>query len=215
MRASQVRGTLKALAVNLMEHVYGFTPIGDIDLDSEDTVQQQDAAIAQNRELVGKLKSKSAFSRLDPHDEKLKNSLYRNRIIQKLLNQQWFRNPQADGLRFPEHYSPGGCIPLVTIALIMTAVECAIDGWSTGRCITDKNVGSFDSQKYTPVYNIHIQKLRRWEAFTAGTTDRLTKKCQQDLLRLARKHAGVDSALAQHTVGVDVLTDADFAANEG
>ncbi|KII91100.1 hypothetical protein PLICRDRAFT_28925, partial [Plicaturopsis crispa FD-325 SS-3] len=121
MRASQVRGALKGLAVGLVEPAYGFSPIGDSDFDSEGTVNGQDAAIAQNRELVKKLKSKAAFSRLDPHDETLKNSLYRNRIIQKLLNQQWFRNAQADGLRFPEHYSPSGRIPLVTIALIMTA----------------------------------------------------------------------------------------------
>ncbi|KII89828.1 hypothetical protein PLICRDRAFT_52973 [Plicaturopsis crispa FD-325 SS-3] len=217
MRVSQVRGQVKTIAVNLVEPTYGFTAVGEShsgsDSEGDDTNEATAAAIAKNRALVETLKCKAAFSRLDPHDATIKGSLYRNRIIQKVLNQQWFRNAQADGLRFSEHFSPGGCIPLATIALIMTAVECAIDGWSTGRRVTERNQGAFDGVHYMRVYNVHIQKLRDWEKFTAGKPDNLTKKLQQDLLRRARKHAGVGVVEVERPAN-DVLTDADFAANE-
>lgn len=104
---------------------------------------------ATNRDLVEKLKHKSAFARLvssqlhvftcnsdglfftltdqDPHDPTVKNSLYRNKIVQKLVNQQWFSGMQADGIRLAEYYAPDGeCLPLTTIALVLTAVSITL-----------------------------------------------------------------------------------------
>ncbi|KII95955.1 hypothetical protein PLICRDRAFT_48883 [Plicaturopsis crispa FD-325 SS-3] len=95
----------------------------------------------------------------------------------------------------------------------MAAVECAIDGWTTGRCVTERSQGSFDGVQYRSVFNTHLQKTRAWEKFTAGTQDNVTRKTQQDLLRRARKHAGVDM-VEIGPPAVDVLTDADFAADE-
>lgn len=50
--------------------------------------------------------------------------MFRNQLIQDVLNQAFFRNAKDEGIVYGDHFdAPGGGIPLPTIALIVTAVS--------------------------------------------------------------------------------------------
>ena len=59
----------------------------------------------------------------DPHDLEMtdKNGMYRNSIIQYLLNSQWFASKKSH--RRGHDFEGQTMLPLVTLALILTAVH--------------------------------------------------------------------------------------------
>jgi len=80
-------------------------------------------------------------------------------------------------------------LPLVTLALILTAISCAIDLWETG----EKVPREFDRITYCPKYDKHLKRLSAWAAFSAkpssvelaGGHD-LCTELREDLLRNSR-----------------------------
>ena len=134
-----------------------------------------------------------------------KNGMYRNSIIQYLLNSQWFGKEKSH--RRSHDFDGKTMLPLVTLALILTAVRdcdlsfiflslklffyisCAIDVWETGEKVSRE----FDRITYWPRYNKHLKKLTAWAAFSAkpnsvelaGGHD-LCAELRKDLLRNSR-----------------------------
>ncbi|KII83544.1 hypothetical protein PLICRDRAFT_119293 [Plicaturopsis crispa FD-325 SS-3] len=112
-RGSHMRGALKTIARALVETTYGF--------ESSDKPR----TIERNRKLVLTLKEGSAFvfrkrgATVEDHV-----GLYENKIIQKVVNQMWFKNKHDDGVAFVEHYHP---FPAVGLALVLTAVRFALE----------------------------------------------------------------------------------------
>ncbi|KAG1719440.1 uncharacterized protein EDB91DRAFT_1065646, partial [Suillus paluster] len=119
-----------------------------------------------------------------------------------------------EGIVYAKYFDP---LPVQTIALILTAIECCIDEWMTGV----KEDIKFSSVAYSPVYLIHLKSLRRFEERTAAY--KLLGKIGVDLLDIARyvsdylchssskltfikrMHAGVDPLMA--AVTIDSFTD--------
>ncbi|KII82960.1 hypothetical protein PLICRDRAFT_180857 [Plicaturopsis crispa FD-325 SS-3] len=142
-RASHMRGELKAKVRPLVETIYGF--------ESDDRRK----AVERNRTLVLDLKEESAFvfrKRAAADSELAHSGLYENKIIQKAINVMWFKNRQDIGVSFPEVFAP---FPTVGIALVLAAIECAIDEWASGAR-TDLD---FKAGIYSTVYERHLQSL--------------------------------------------------------
>ncbi|EIN03799.1 hypothetical protein PUNSTDRAFT_139106 [Punctularia strigosozonata HHB-11173 SS5] len=128
---SQLRGELKSKAQLLVETNYGFLNIP-----------------AENiKEGIQDLLTLSAFLFEDPFEWK---GAFRNPIILTLLVQQWFQDRKAEAAGiFSAQFNP---IPDKLIALIATAVECALVDWESGTNSPDVN--DLTSDKYSPVYAV-------------------------------------------------------------
>ncbi|KAJ7869443.1 hypothetical protein B0H14DRAFT_2571807 [Mycena olivaceomarginata] len=57
-------------------------------------------------------------------------------------------------------------IPLETLALIVAAVRCAIDEWTTGRRVRV----DFEFEPYAGTYKTVLNHLRGWVTFAASQT---------------------------------------------
>ncbi|KAG6376830.1 hypothetical protein JVT61DRAFT_1856 [Boletus reticuloceps] len=156
-RVPQLRGQVKSLACDKVKAAYGFIDPQE----NGDGASRVDAnMIEANRLLVEALKYKSTFAYLDPRDRSVPNSMYRNPLILKVIKTVWFSDVHADGVRFgTQYFSP---LPVKVIAFVLTAIECAIDEWSTG---TPKK-HNFEGKKYSAVYVRHLKDLELWSTFS-------------------------------------------------
>ena len=50
----------------------------------------------------------------------LRKGLYRNKILQKIVNAMWFANKHDEGIKYPEYLKP---FPTPALALVLTAVS--------------------------------------------------------------------------------------------
>ncbi|KAM5541923.1 hypothetical protein V8D89_004233 [Ganoderma adspersum] len=89
---------------------------------------------------------------LCPHE-----GLYQADVIQQMVNRIYFKTKKDDSVVLREWYSP---FPLVTLALVLAAIECTIEEWTDG-CFTKV---PFMEDKYAPVYRYHFRELRQYEA---------------------------------------------------
>ncbi|KAG1722537.1 uncharacterized protein EDB91DRAFT_203809, partial [Suillus paluster] len=122
--------------------------------------------------------------------------MYKTKLIQSAVNDMWFANQTDKGIVYAKYFDP---LPVQTIALILTAIECCIDKWMTGV----KEDIKFSSVAYSPGYLLHLNSLRRFEEQTAAY--KLLSKIGVDLLDVTRMHAGVDPLMA--AVTIDGFTD--------
>ncbi|KAG1732916.1 uncharacterized protein EDB91DRAFT_1151042 [Suillus paluster] len=180
-RTSHVRGELKTKMRVLTASFFGFRASRSI------------LAIKANRDLAESLKEGSHFVF---KDWEMKCGIYKTELIQSAVNNMWFTNRSDEGIVYAKYFDP---LPVQTIALILTAIECCIDEWMTGV----KEDIKFSSVAYSPVYLIHLKSLRRFEERTAAY--KLLGKIGVDLLDIARMHAGVDPLMA--AVTIDSFTD--------
>ncbi|KII90200.1 hypothetical protein PLICRDRAFT_138729 [Plicaturopsis crispa FD-325 SS-3] len=140
-----MRGALKTIARALVETTYGFE------------TSDKPRTIERNRKLVLSLKDGSAFvyrKRGETTQDHI--GLYENKIIQKVVNQMWFKSKHDDGVTFVEYYHP---FPAVALALVLTAIECAIDEWASGSLVKIK----FEIDVYRDVYNRHLDAIYDFE----------------------------------------------------
>ncbi|KII84509.1 hypothetical protein PLICRDRAFT_32215 [Plicaturopsis crispa FD-325 SS-3] len=141
---SHFRGALKYRARPLVEAIYGFRTGGP-------------AAIERNRRLVVALKTKSGFLyKKCPSGNNMGRGYMQNRIIQKLVNIQWFKDRQDIGPIFEDQFE---AFPEVALALVFTAVECAIDEWSSGV----KSLVTFSGERYHSVYREHLKAIYEFD----------------------------------------------------
>ncbi|KAG1737238.1 hypothetical protein EDB19DRAFT_1719266, partial [Suillus lakei] len=112
------------------------------------------------------------------------------------------------GIVYAKYFDP---LPVQTIALILTAIECCIDKWMTEV----KEDIKFSSVAYSPVYLLHLNFLQWFEEWTAAY--KLLGKIGVNLLNVARMHAGVDPLMAAVTINsfTDDYEDEAQEAQEG
>ncbi|KAF8876416.1 hypothetical protein BD779DRAFT_1560568 [Infundibulicybe gibba] len=202
-RISQFRGQLKAHARTCLPSAFGFVSIQTL---RDPTPEQIASTMASNRQKVSDLKE--TFWYTTPENTKIPDSMYRNPIIQNLLNVHWF----GDGTHNRAFYFSGlSLLPLITIALILSAVACAIDEWKTGRFV---GVG-FERTHYAARFNRFLKTLQQWKEFSATQDHDLATELQTDLLRNARAtmSSSPDSASEDGDVD-DAARMAAFTANQ-
>ncbi|KAG0698832.1 hypothetical protein DFH29DRAFT_809820, partial [Suillus ampliporus] len=128
-RTSHVRGELKTKMCILTASFFGFHASRSI------------LAIKQNRDLAESLEEGSRFVF---KDWEMKCGIYKTRLIQSVINDMWFANRSDEGIVYAKYFDP---LPVQTIALILTAIECCIDEWMTGV----KEDIKFSLVAYSPV----------------------------------------------------------------
>ncbi|TEB37166.1 hypothetical protein FA13DRAFT_1622236, partial [Coprinellus micaceus] len=96
-----------------------------------------------------------------------------------------FKNVKDDGPTHPQQFSPDGKLPLATIGLVFTAIECILDQWVTGEFVELK----FASSVYQEKYEAHIANLEAFEK--QSTASKIIPQLCEHLLKTARRHAKV------------------------
>ncbi|KAG2738353.1 hypothetical protein P692DRAFT_20758820, partial [Suillus brevipes Sb2] len=110
-RASHVRGELKTKMRPLTASFHGFRSSNSMEV------------IRSNRDLAERLKIGSIFVFKDPSS---KSGIYKTELLQQGINSMWFLNRSDEGVIYHKYFDP---IPIKTIALVLTAIECCVDEW--------------------------------------------------------------------------------------
>ncbi|PBK89360.1 hypothetical protein ARMGADRAFT_341854 [Armillaria gallica] len=128
-RGSQFRGQLKDIVCNLLIDIFGFQDIKKLRNPNKERIE---AAKTANRSLVQVLKGDDdpmRFIYSDPLNPTAKGTMFQNPIFQIAINMHWFGQKERARSSF---FSMEKSIPLPTIALVASAIDCAIDEWCTG-----------------------------------------------------------------------------------
>ncbi|KAG2749317.1 hypothetical protein P692DRAFT_20778595 [Suillus brevipes Sb2] len=185
-RASHVRGELKTKMRPLTASFHGFRSSNSMEV------------IRSNRDLAERLKIGSIFVFKDPSS---KAGIYKTKLLQQGINSMWFLNRSDEGVIYHKYFDP---IPIKTIALVLTAIECCVDEWSQGI----KEDIKFTSAGYGTVYNHHFSSLQRFDEHTAPY--KLLSKIRINLHDTARFHAGVASLIPLSATSQAHIDDAAF-----
>lgn len=177
-RISQFRGQLRDHARIEVIEEYGFVNPKRI---NNPTPENLEAVRERNRALVASIKNSFWYTK--PSETNLPDSMYKNAIIQNMLNLNWFG---SGTFRRASFFAGQTSLPLVTIALILTAVLCAIDEWRTGERVTIP----FQRDAYLRHYQKFLRNLTRWKEWSATQQRDLTSELQESLLYNARAASG-------------------------
>ncbi|RDX48189.1 hypothetical protein OH76DRAFT_1384037 [Lentinus brumalis] len=90
----------------------------------------------------------------DNHDEHA--GLYEAEIIQVVVNRVWYKDAKDDGILLGDTYTP---FPMRGLALVLTAIQCAIEEWSFGQY----SPVAFTEQTYKSAYKAHCDGLQTYE----------------------------------------------------
>ncbi|EED85826.1 predicted protein [Postia placenta Mad-698-R] len=192
-REQQVRSTLKTIARKYVVKQYHF----------DNNKSLSSIAIEANRVLVESLKVKCAFAHIDKDNL---TTLCKNPIFADILEDAWFADAGSDGMRYPAYF--GSLIPLVTVALLLTVVENAIDEWTSGQW----RLVELRSPVYGPRYLKHLHSLHQWAEYSVQRSQ--AHICmQRELLQTVRLWASLKNKLTPAAQDDD-LSDNDFAASE-
>ncbi|KAG1801495.1 uncharacterized protein HD556DRAFT_1438520 [Suillus plorans] len=170
-RASHVQGELKMKMRPLTASFHGFRSSNSMEV------------IRSNRDLAERLKIGSIFVFKDLSS---KSGIYKTELLQQGINGMWFLNRSDEGVIYHKYFDP---IPIKTIALVLTAIECCVDEWSQGI----KEDIKFTSASYGAVYNHHFSSLQHFDERTAPY--KLLSKIRINLHDTAHFHAGVASLI--------------------
>ncbi|RDB18461.1 hypothetical protein Hypma_000275 [Hypsizygus marmoreus] len=184
-RSSQVRGQLKTVARPLLEPRFDINAFNDK---------------RTNRDIVEDLLDHISFVY---KDSKERIGIFRNPIIQAIVNKMWFKNRTDEGVIRPEFTSEDGGITLVVLALVIVVIECCLHEWQTGEHVDVP----FSASVYHDRFLAHLKTLQEFEAKTKDMDIML--RLRRHILKVARKHAKVDDAPAAQTVQ---LAETDFEA---
>ena len=110
-----------------------------------------------------------------------------NKIISEALQEAWFSHKHAIGAEYPKYFNP---VPLVTLALILTAASCAllypqynklmcmiqiefcIEEWSSGMFVK----AEFNEKSNTDHYKAHLVDITKWCDGSPIIVDNICKK---------------------------------------
>ncbi|KAJ7237029.1 hypothetical protein B0H12DRAFT_1075687 [Mycena haematopus] len=173
-RVGTVRGAFKTAAQKLVAGNYGLINPQTL---TDATPEKIAETIAANRAIVEKIET--TFYYLNPLDDTIPDSMYRNVILQNTLNIACFG---TNANRRGYYFTGMDKIPLETLALVVAAVRCAIDEWKTGRPVEVK----FEFEPYAGTYKTALKHLRGWIAFAATQTIDVATPALAALLRVAR-----------------------------
>ena len=111
-------------------------------------------------------------------DHTQRRGLYRNPLLQKIINVMWFQNRQDEGVVYNKYFHP---MKAETIALVLTVVsaffiiifsvlkyskvDCCIDEWMTGI----RTECAFTTAAYRDTYNEHLRCLKDFQEHCKDT----------------------------------------------
>ncbi|KAG0693776.1 hypothetical protein DFH29DRAFT_1006947 [Suillus ampliporus] len=174
-RTSHVHGELKTKICSLAGSFYGFQANG------------AKAVIQQNCDHAEKLKEGSLFTYQDIESRK---GIFKSDLIQMSVNDMWFVNHQDEGVAHNKYFDP---IPIPTVVLVLTAIECCINEWITGI----KEDITFSSANYAHIFRDHVDSLMKFDDHTYQY--KLLEYLCQNLHDTARFHSGAESLATSKT----------------
>ncbi|KAH7905505.1 hypothetical protein BJ138DRAFT_1105935 [Hygrophoropsis aurantiaca] len=187
-RESNIRGNFKKTARELLKAEFDPTT---------------PAARRENRKLVSMLTTQINMTYKDPIARK---GPYQHPIIQKIINKNLYNKKTAEGVTLPGYFkeSETGGFPFALIVTVVTAIQAAIEEYSTG----EQKDALFAAEKYSHIFATQFGSL---EVFHQGTAhaDLLPKICRQ-MLKAARCFANVPEESAAPTIAK--FSTADFAS---
>ncbi|KAJ7921873.1 hypothetical protein B0H13DRAFT_2267695 [Mycena leptocephala] len=178
-RVPQFRSGIKVMARSFVPGVYRFENILTL---PDPTPERIHEAMQRNRKWVETVLK--TYHHLDP-DQPGPGMMFRNVIIQYILTGYWFGENDADRTFYFKDISR---VELATVALILCAVFCAIEEWSTGR----KQNKKFSHQNYFDLYQKLVSGLNKWKDHSdkdvreKGALRHVTADLQENFLRNAR-----------------------------
>ncbi|KAG8924534.1 hypothetical protein FRC00_005026, partial [Tulasnella sp. 408] len=113
--ASQMRGELKIIARAAVEAVFGFV--------------SRDSKTLTNKRLYDQLIHENLFLYEKWQNPAKPEGMWYGEILFKIVRKMWFANSKDNGIVHSSHFNP---IQPETIALVWTAVRCALDEWKDG-----------------------------------------------------------------------------------
>ncbi|KAJ7040548.1 hypothetical protein C8F04DRAFT_1310968 [Mycena alexandri] len=172
-RGSQMRGELKTKVRALVEIVFGFES------------GQNKKHVHKNRQIAEELKDGLGFCyNENPTSVAERKGLYKAKIIQKSVNVMWFNNRRDEGTTHPEVFGP--VFPKPAFALVLTAIECAIDEWATGI----RTEVPFTAADYRSVYEEHLKCLNDFEKQTKDRSADIMGNILTRIHNIGRHHSG-------------------------
>ncbi|KAH9941044.1 hypothetical protein B0H21DRAFT_676297, partial [Amylocystis lapponica] len=160
-RKSNTRGDVITAVRPIVQQTYGF-----IDASDKKTTQAHD-----NIKLYLKLLDDSTFlykACLFP-SRALRSGYAEHPIVSKLIRRCFFTDKNAVGVQYRVHFDP---IPLVTLALIFTAIEHCIEEWSTGVHVKTP----FREEDVKESFRSFLTGLEKWEQLDKDITRKIRKK---------------------------------------
>ncbi|EIW52177.1 uncharacterized protein TRAVEDRAFT_53602 [Trametes versicolor FP-101664 SS1] len=164
-----LRGEIKVAARGLVQGTYAFKPF--VDTASQDYNRQLSAMLTRNRTFTYDI-----IDKVDDNHE----GLYEASVIQMVVNRVFYKNPSDDGIVLDTVYHP---FPEQALALVLTAIQCAIDEWNTGAY---RNV-TFSENDYGAVYEKHRRELKEFELRSGA--DRILTEIRTKLSKHGRLNA--------------------------
>ncbi|KZT22198.1 hypothetical protein NEOLEDRAFT_1181089 [Neolentinus lepideus HHB14362 ss-1] len=135
------------------------------------------------------------------------SGIFQHKIIQKLINSMWYRGTQDEGVVYgDEFFKP---FSLRALALVLTAIEAAIDEWESGiwRSI------DFKAQTYKSVYVRHLNSLLKFADSEKDSAQEFMHALQTTLAENGRFNAGAPEDVGHSDVD-GITADAFDAALE-
>ncbi|EIW84143.1 hypothetical protein CONPUDRAFT_151187 [Coniophora puteana RWD-64-598 SS2] len=134
----------------------------------------------RNRELASQLKEETSWIYRDWVSRRF---IYSSPAIQMLINEVFFQGRNDDSIQRADFYKP---FPKVALALIMAAIDCAIDEWHTGK----RTTVHFTEPAYCPIYETFLNDLNRFEQ--EGMQYNIMEKLQCRIYRDGLEYSGVE-----------------------
>ncbi|KAF7793818.1 hypothetical protein EIP86_004939 [Pleurotus ostreatoroseus] len=137
-RRSQLRGEVKTKAQALVETFY-----------------ELKGSCVEIAERVKGLINRKSFTFAIPAT---RSGMYGHPIFEHIIARQWFAQADDEGCGlYSSQFNP---MPLPVIALVATAVHCALMDWESGKYQSKRN--KFEYDVYEPIYREHITSLNMW-----------------------------------------------------
>ncbi|KLO06260.1 hypothetical protein SCHPADRAFT_1002450 [Schizopora paradoxa] len=168
-----VRGEIKYKARPIAASLYGIDNLSDRQ-DAKNVIRQR----------VEMLLDRQAFTYADPDT---RTGFLQSKVIQKILNDTFFHNRNADGVVLLSDYClPEAGVSFALLALICTATECCLDEWESGEKIAIQ----FSATQYELKYRSHCSTFAS-VAEKPGGPNAVKKLCIKYMKR-AMRHGGID-----------------------
>ncbi|KAL1937296.1 hypothetical protein VTO73DRAFT_13860 [Trametes versicolor] len=143
-----LRGELKVVAQGYVPGYYGFRPL--VDPATQDYNRQLAATLSRNRTFTYQTINKGS----DDHE-----GLYEAPVIQMIINRVFYKHASDDGVLLHDIYHP---FPLKGLALVLAAIQCAIDEWNSGV----NRAVAFTENDYSAIYERHIHSNGHFETWS-------------------------------------------------
>ncbi|KAH7101918.1 hypothetical protein BKA62DRAFT_701810, partial [Auriculariales sp. MPI-PUGE-AT-0066] len=116
---------------------------------------------------------------------------YRHPIFQTIIQEQLFH--QHERMAIDEltrgHFNP---MPIGVLAIVATAVECALHDWSTG--ILERKGNTFTTDEWSGVYKKHVKALNTMKKIKPDMFAAWTRKLYMDCLETTKAYAALEES---------------------